>query len=136
MVDDLSVGLVEARGEVGLRDRHADGVADALAERAWVVGSVWGELGAVVASRGKEARRQTHRQTGGSAPLLTGRDLHALGDKVLRVARRLAVPLAERLEVVELFGGRGREGEGERAAQKPSSAIEGDSGQKRTETLS
>jgi hypothetical protein len=34
VVDDLGVGLVEARGQVGLGDGQADGVADALAEGA------------------------------------------------------------------------------------------------------
>jgi hypothetical protein len=34
VVDDLGVGLVEARREVGLGRGEADGVADALAERA------------------------------------------------------------------------------------------------------
>ena len=55
---------VELGGEPALRDGHADGVREALAER-------------------------------------SGRRLDAGRQAVLRVARRAAAPLAERLEVVE-----------------------------------
>ena len=34
VVDDLVAGAVEARGQHALGERHADGVGDALAERA------------------------------------------------------------------------------------------------------
>ena len=53
--------------------------------------------------RARRGRKKKKRRISASL-LLTRRDLHALGDKVLRVAGRLAVPLAERLEVVELVG--------------------------------
>ena len=89
VVDDLGVRLVEARSEVSLRHGQADGVGNAGAQRAWGRRRL-----SVALCRTRALRSVLQERTSG--------DLDTGGHEVLRVAGRLAAPLAELLQILEL----------------------------------
>jgi hypothetical protein len=101
VVDDLAVVLVEASRQVRLGCCQPDGVANTLAQGTCVSRSSGGWKSDALHCL--QARARAWRAASVHHRMRTSRNLHARGQEVLRVTRRLALPLPELLQVINLL---------------------------------
>ena len=100
MINDLAVVLVEASCQVRLCCCQPDGIADTLA-KGTCVSRKFGEYKSDVLHC-LQAPARVWRAFNVHDHVRTSGDLHALGQEVLGVTRRLALPLPELLQVIHL----------------------------------
>ena len=117
MIDDgLDVRLVEAGSQVGLSHSQANGIADALAQGTYSMRAQRDDVRGTQHTQDMLSSNKGLLLTSHHHPIpinqqpaliykvssLTGGHLHTVSEEVLGVARGLAVPLAEVLDVFQL----------------------------------